>query len=104
VADQLGEHRSTESPAAGGRDRGHAPDPPGPGLPVREDEADGQELLPVEGADREAGRRLAACHLLERLVRAEDRLAERPGGLERHDPDDGVWHEGNGSKRGNQAV
>jgi predicted nucleic acid-binding protein len=95
VADQLGEHRSTESPAAGGRDRGHAPDPPGPGLPVGEHEADGQELLPVEGADRVGGRRLAACHLLERLVRAEDRLAERPGGLERHDPDDGVWHEGN---------
>jgi len=55
---------------------------------VRGDEADGDQLLPAEGADRERVLGLRSLQVGQGLVGPQDRVSQRPGLGERNLTDD----------------
>lgn len=65
---------ATPARLPGGR---HAANPPATRLTVGRDETDGHQLGAVECSERERVRRLVGRELRERLVRSQNRLAQR---------------------------
>jgi hypothetical protein len=88
VLEQRIEHRGARAPAASGRSCRHAPDAPTARLSVGRDQPDRHELVRVERAHRECVRGLARGDLLERFVRSQHGLPQRPRLLERRGPHD----------------
>ena len=99
VAHERAEHRRAGAAAARVRRRRHAPHPPRAGLALGPDEADGHELLAVEGSERDRAGRLVARQLLERLVRPQDAWRSAPGLLERDGADGEARHAAQGTAR-----
>jgi hypothetical protein len=74
VTQQLLEHERAGASAASVWRRRHAAYPPCADLSVRRDEARRDQLLAVEGTNRECGVRLVRSKLLERVVWTQDGL------------------------------
>lgn len=103
MAQEIGEYRGPGSLTArvgGGR---HPADAPGSRLAFGADKPDGDELVPVEGADRECGHRLMGRELVEALVRSQHRLAQGASLLSRYWPYEKLWHRMD-ARRGAAAV
>jgi hypothetical protein len=70
----------------------HATHAPRADRSVGRDEADRDQLLTVEGANRKRGGGLVQSQLFERLVRSQDGLPQPPRLRERHSPHEHLYH------------
>ena len=92
MAHERVEHRRAGAAAARVRRGRHPAHPPRAGIALAPDEADGHQLIALEGSGRERAGGLVAGHLLDRHVRAQHGLAQRAGLLERDGADGELGH------------
>src|SRR5665213_2255244 len=98
VLQQRFEHGCAGALAASVGRRGHAANPPAAGLAGGSDEANRDRLLGREGADRKNVGGLLASQLLERLVGAQHRLAQRARLRDRHGTHEELRHRADASE------
>jgi hypothetical protein len=83
VIQQCVQHGRPRAPATRFGNRGHPAHPPPTGFALGTDQAHRHQLAAVERADGKRLARLGIAELLDRLMRAQDRVTKRAGLLER---------------------